>query len=96
VKAAEVYGGIKENAPQTNQQLIRLNLTCENRPIRTVIDTGSQLNVISENLALNIICKPIDLTQGIYMNDANSGEGYLKGLIQDVLLECGLHILICM
>ena len=89
VKAAEVYGGMKENAPQTNQQLIRLNLTCENRPIRAVIDTGSQLNVISENLALNIIRKPIDLTQGIYMNDANGGEGYLKGLIQDVLLECG-------
>ena len=32
---------------------------------------------------------PIDLRKGLVMNDANGGEGYLKGLVENVPLTCG-------
>ena len=86
-----VYNSTTESRPKPNLEelLIRLTLYCEGRPIQAVIDTGSQLNVISENLALETIRKPIDLTKAIRMKDANSREGYLKGMMAKVLLTCG-------
>ena len=86
-----VYNSTTEPRPKPNLEelLIRLTLYCEGRPIQAVIDTGSQLNVISEDLALETIRKPIDLTKAIRMKDANGGEGYLKGMMANVLLTCG-------
>jgi len=79
----------KPKLARKNGMLIHLPLTYNNHPLDAVIDTGSELNVISKSLALTVLQLPIDLTKGIYMNDANGGAGYLKGLIEDVVLECG-------
>jgi len=88
---ASVLNSVREMTPKSDEVLIRLTLYCEDRPIQAVIDTGSQLNVINENLALEAIRMPIDLSKGIYMNDANGGAGYLKGLIENVVLTCGAN-----
>ena len=64
-------------------------MKCNGHPVTAVIDTGSQLNVVKEEFALHCIGLPIDLRKGLVMNDANGGEGYLKGLVENVPLTCG-------
>ncbi|TFK16854.1 hypothetical protein FA15DRAFT_606258, partial [Coprinopsis marcescibilis] len=57
--------------------------------ITAIIDTGSQLNVVSDQVANNVLQLPIDLTKSVYMNDANGGASRLKGLIENVKFTCG-------
>ena len=38
---------------------------------------------------------PIDLTRPITMNDANGGEGVLRGFLGEVKLRCGTVITAC-
>jgi hypothetical protein len=56
--------------------------------IPAIIDTGSQLNVMKEEIA-HMIRVPIDLTQPITMHDANGGKGVLKGHVESINLNCG-------
>ena len=74
---------------RTRGILIRFSVELEGKPIVAIMDTGSQLNVVSEVTAQRLIKKPIDLSKGVSMNDANGGEGYLKGLVSNVALSCG-------
>ena len=74
---------------EEDKLLIRLTLSCKGRPVTAVIDTGSQLNVVSKSIASQCFRLPIDLSRGTYMNDANGGKGFLEGLVKNVPLNCG-------
>ncbi len=69
--------------------LIRLSLSCCGRSIIAVIDTRSQLNIVYQAIADEIIRLPINITQETTMNDVNGNCGTLEGLIKKVPLRCG-------
>ena len=73
---------------KTRGTLIRLNVECDNVPISAIVDTGSQLNIISKQL-WRTLGRPMDVGASVAMNDANGGEGVLRGLVQEVPLTCG-------
>ena len=66
------------SSPPTKNNLIYLTVTHNGHPITAIIDTRSQLNVIKEEVA-HRIGVPIDLSCLIIMNNANSGQGELRG-----------------
>ena len=65
------------------------NLYCNGKPITAIIDTGSQLNIISEEMANTIIQLPINLAKNIFMNDTGGNSSKLEELIKKVPLQCG-------
>ena len=69
--------------------LIKLDMECDTRPITAIIDTGSQLNVVSRKAWRAIIRRPINARKILTMSDANGGEGRLRGLCTRVPLTCG-------
>jgi len=87
---AEEYYEPDYNEEDTVEEktLIKLVLTCNGRPITAVIDTGSQLNIISQAIAQKFQLA-IDISKRIVMSDVNGNSGMLEGLIQKVPLRCG-------
>ena len=77
-----------EDRPE-EKALIKLNLYCNGKPITAVIDTGSQLNIISEEVANAIVQLPINLAKNVAMGDASGNSSKLEGLIKKVPLRCG-------
>jgi hypothetical protein len=75
---------------RTRGVLIKLHMECDGIPVVAIIDTGSQLNIVSRNIWRNVIKRPMDIAKSLAMNDANGGEGILRGLVQHVLLTCGI------
>jgi hypothetical protein len=75
--------------PCSRGMLIDIELEWDGCKLMGIIDTGSQLNIVREDIAQMFIRKPIDLHRSIKMNDANGGEGQLKGLISNVTFRCG-------
>lgn len=69
--------------------LIKLNLDIEGTRLTGIIDTGSQLNVVRQEIVDEVIRKPIDPTKIVRMHDANGGEGFLHGLVPEVEMACG-------
>jgi hypothetical protein len=69
--------------------LIKLSMECDGAPIEAIIDTGSQLNIVSEAVCNSKIRRPIDRKNSVSMNDANRGEGHLNGIVENVPLNCG-------
>jgi hypothetical protein len=69
--------------------LIRLPLTCNGKSIEAIIDTGSQLNIVSDRIFKRKINCPIDTREQISISDANGGKGILKGVASHVPLDCG-------
>ncbi|TFK16892.1 hypothetical protein FA15DRAFT_606153 [Coprinopsis marcescibilis] len=82
----ETFNGLSR---PKNEVLIQLDVMYNGNSITAIIDTGSQLNVVSDQVANNVLKLPIDLTKSVYMNDANGGASRLKGLIENVKLTCG-------
>jgi hypothetical protein len=74
---------------KTRGLLIKLQMECEGKPLVAIIDTGSQLNVVSKAAWKEAIRRPMDIAKTLAMNDANGGEGVLRGLVQHVPLSCG-------
>ncbi|KAH7902945.1 hypothetical protein BJ138DRAFT_1199218, partial [Hygrophoropsis aurantiaca] len=74
---------------KTRGLLIRLRMHCDEKPITAIIDTGSQLNIVNRNAWKTIINRPMDIAKSMSMNDANGGEGLLRGLVPNVPLHCG-------
>ena len=68
--------------------LIKLQMECEGKPLITIIDTGSQLNVVSKLAWKEAIWQPMDITKTLTMNDTNGGESVLRGLVRHVPLSC--------
>ncbi|OBZ68421.1 hypothetical protein A0H81_11430 [Grifola frondosa] len=85
--SADLVSGINE----TRSPLIRLTMDCNDKPVNFIIDTGSQLNIISEKIWKSIVQRPMDKSRAISINDANGGTGDLLGLVSDVPLKFG-HI----
>jgi len=75
--------------PKTRGLLIKITLECDGQPIEAIIDTGSQLNIVSESIYKSRIRRPIDHSNTVNMNDANGGERTLQGLVKNVPLMCG-------
>lgn len=69
--------------------LIKLQMDCNDRPITAIIDTGSQLNIVSHKACNRAIKRPIDLRSKVMMNDANGTSRALTGLVENVPLHCG-------
>lgn len=69
--------------------LIKLQMDCNDRPITAIIDTGSQLNIVSHKACSQTIKRPIDLRSRVMMNDANGTSRALNGLVENVPLHCG-------
>jgi hypothetical protein len=74
---------------KTRGLLIKLSMECDGNSIQAIIDTGSQLNIISEGACNAKIRRPIDRKTSVAMNDANGGEGNLHGIVENVPLNCG-------
>jgi hypothetical protein len=85
---AEATKHKKPRPGDKNSELINLEVMYNGYPITAIIDTGSQLNVMKEEIA-HMIRVPIDLTQPITMNDANGGKGVLKGRVESINFNCG-------
>ncbi|KAI0349796.1 hypothetical protein OH77DRAFT_1414305, partial [Trametes cingulata] len=71
--------------------LIRVEVECNQKPVSFIVDTGSQLNLISEKVCKNIVRRPINTISAPMMSDANGGSGQLLGLVEDIPLKFG-HI----
>lgn len=74
---------------RTRGVLIKLQMECDGKPLTAIIDTGSQLNIVSKPIWKTVINRPMDIAKTLSMNDANGGEGILRGLVQHVPLTCG-------
>ena len=72
-----------------DKALIKLPLYSNGKLIVAVIDTGSQLNIVSPKIAEEIVQLPVNTTETVVMNDANGNSGELKGLIKKAPLRCG-------
>ncbi|KAF4602467.1 hypothetical protein EYR40_005674 [Pleurotus pulmonarius] len=71
--------------------LIYTQWSCDGSPtaVESIIDTGSQLNIINASLVPEFICSPIDPAMRQNIIDASSGAKELKGLIRGVSLRNG-------
>lgn len=87
-KVTPVANQITAERPLSEDALITVPLICNGQSLSGIIDTGSQLNIMREEIA-NWLQLPIDRTVQIRMNDANGGEGQLIGMIPDVTLMSG-------
>jgi len=74
---------------KTRGLLIKLAMECDGNSIQAIVDTGSQLNIVSEGACNAKIHRPIDRKTSVSMNDANGGEGNLHGIVKNVPLNCG-------
>lgn len=75
--------------PKTRGLLIKIQIECNGMPIEAIIDTGSQLNIVSEAICKSKVKRPVDHSSTVNMNDANGGERTLQGLVKNVPLNCG-------
>ena len=75
--------------PKTRGLLIKITLECDGAPIEAIIDTGSQLNIVSDAICKSKLRRPVDKSKSVNMNDANGGERALQGLVSNVPLVCG-------
>ena len=74
---------------KTHGLLIKIMVECDGRPINAIIDTGSQLNIVSEKICKSLIRRPVDGQASTSMNDANGGKRKLSGKVDDVPLNFG-------
>lgn len=74
---------------KTRGLLIKLEMACKGRPVTAIIDTGSEVNIVREDIAMDVIQYPVDMDATMKMNDANGGEGTLRGKMENVVLTMG-------
>ena len=69
--------------------LIKLPMECDGRQVSAILDTGSQVNIVSKRVSEQIIRRPVNSNFTATMKDANGGAGRLVGKIDNVPLRCG-------
>jgi hypothetical protein len=69
--------------------LIKITLECDGHPIRAIIDTGSTLNIMHQQVYEKAVRRPINRGVTPVMNDANGGGKIMAGLVENVPLLCG-------
>ena len=75
--------------PAYQRLSIKIMVECDGIPIKAIIDTGYQLNIVKESIWKNRIKRPIDCNAMMAMNDANRGEGRLNWIVKKVPLDFG-------
>ncbi|KAI9068491.1 hypothetical protein FKP32DRAFT_1546423, partial [Trametes sanguinea] len=62
VKKAELATAPVSNlVTSKTSSLIHLEMECNQKPVSFIVDTGSQLNIISEKVCKNIVRRPINM-----------------------------------
>ncbi|THU76705.1 hypothetical protein K435DRAFT_813142 [Dendrothele bispora CBS 962.96] len=70
--------------------LIRLQVTVEGREIDAIVDTGSMLNIVRQDIWRNKMGgRAMDITKSMGVHDANGGKGILQGRVDAVPIQCG-------
>ncbi|KAF8217801.1 hypothetical protein K438DRAFT_1952666 [Mycena galopus ATCC 62051] len=78
--------------PRTDGILIKIDMKTGGSDVCAIIDTGSQLDVVSAQTAALKIQQAVDMSQVTSMKDANGGQGQLQGWIRDVEFTCGAAV----
>jgi len=68
--------------------LIKVPMEIDGMKIQAIIDTGSTLNIIHQQMS-KMIRRPVNRTITPVMNDANGGGKLMAGLMENVPLMCG-------
>ncbi|CDO69398.1 hypothetical protein BN946_scf184270.g1, partial [Trametes cinnabarina] len=71
--------------------LIQLEMECNFKPVTFIVDTGSQLNIISQQICQDVVRRPINQSEIAFMHDASGGRTALLGIVEDIPLKIG-HI----
>ncbi|OSC96325.1 hypothetical protein PYCCODRAFT_1472714 [Trametes coccinea BRFM310] len=71
--------------------LIQLEMECDFKPVTFIVDTGSQLNIISQQICQDVVRRPINQGEIAFMHDASGGRTALLGIVEDIPLKIG-HI----
>ncbi|THU92808.1 hypothetical protein K435DRAFT_654842, partial [Dendrothele bispora CBS 962.96] len=70
--------------------LIRLRVSVEGREIDAIVDTGSMLNIVRQEIWRSKMGgRAMDITKSMGVHDANGGKGMLQGRIDSVPIDCG-------
>jgi hypothetical protein len=80
------------NWPRTDGVLIQVDMRTNGNEISAIIDTGSQLDIVRADIAAKKVQRAVDMEQVTMMNDANGGQGELRGRIEDVEFFCGAAV----
>ncbi|KAH8069337.1 hypothetical protein BXZ70DRAFT_873315, partial [Cristinia sonorae] len=87
-KKADVVVGSTNIVRTSREPLIRLPMNCNGHSVDFVVDTGSEINLISQEVWKRLKL-PMDRSKGGSMKDANGGLGQLIGRVDNVPLTCG-------
>jgi hypothetical protein len=71
------------------EALIELPIKIRGNSLKAVINTGSQLNIVSERMYEKIIKLPIKRNETLMLHDTNGGRGHLRGLVSQVSINIG-------
>ncbi|KAG2112060.1 uncharacterized protein F5147DRAFT_572941, partial [Suillus discolor] len=74
---------------KAKEVLIELLIMINGCNLKAVIDTGSQLNIVSEETYENFIKLPINRSKTLTLHDTNGSTGHLKGLVSQVPIRIG-------
>ncbi|KAJ7588176.1 hypothetical protein C8J56DRAFT_1050236 [Mycena floridula] len=69
--------------------LITIMFECQGKPINAILDSGSMLNIVCEDVFAASIRYPKKAEERITMRDANGNDGELVGLSRSVRLDIG-------
>ncbi|PPQ76829.1 hypothetical protein CVT26_002425 [Gymnopilus dilepis] len=69
-------------------RLIKIPLSHKGQALSAIVDTGSEINIISPRLVYSLQL-PINVARQITMTNANGNSNVLRGLAEDVELNCG-------
>ncbi|KAJ7600103.1 hypothetical protein C8J56DRAFT_1037706 [Mycena floridula] len=69
--------------------LITIMFECQGKPINAILDSGSMLNIVREDVFAASIRYPKKAEERITMRDANGNDGELVGLSRSVRLDIG-------
>lgn len=101
--ASQVQNALKFKKPDTpfeanthyispsHERLIRIEMNYRDHPLNFIVDTGSEINVISKDICDQVLKIPINYSKTTMMNDANGGRSKLLGEVKDIELHTG-HI----
>ncbi|KAF7984505.1 hypothetical protein HWV62_13655 [Athelia sp. TMB] len=79
----------EQNESDTEAQLIEIEMQSNGQNLKATIDTGSEVNVISQDLYLQKINRPVDYCHTMKIMGVNGNNGTLTGLVKNVKLNCG-------
>ena len=88
-KYRDVDNGFRERWSTRNKSpLIEIPVTLHGKEVWAIVDTGSEMNIISNKVVSNLKeGVAVRLQPGVRMRDANNGESEMMGEITDILIN---------